>query len=492
MPTQTIEIENIGPVKSLSIPIPEQGGLVVLKGTQGTGKSTVQRAVRRLNGSDDPLEKRDGTTGGSVSGLGVSITVKKSIRRTGELEVESIEGKFSIDDLVDPQIDDPVKADAKRIKALLQLSGADPEQFVNRFEALLGGPLEFARVVGDVEPNGDIVATAAKIKRAIEKAARDIEASADKTAGEAKAFRAEAAGCEGVELRDPADLQADLEDAIRRETQIKSEAAAAERDKEIRRQAQERLDQASAAYTGPTIEEAQAAVDNASDAVRLASRKVAELTKQLVAAQQAEAEAERAEERAEAALSQADTHFRNIAAWQATLGGPGLEYPTGGQLAGAAEAVSLARQEIEKQALARKAKAAEQSAVIAEAQAKQHRERAEALRKAAAKTDDLLSEAVGGLDCPLRVKDGRLVLDTHRGEEHYGELSDGLRILHAVPIAAKNMPEHAMLTIEQWLYGELAPASRAILHKTLVECGVVGVAVEATDDPEIYAEVFDG
>lgn len=487
--TRTIEITDVGPIQSLTIPLPEDGGFVVLKGTHGKGKSIATKAVESLASGSGSLDKRDGTLEGRVAGFGATLTVKKVVRRSGqpEIAVDSLAGRLSLADIVDPHIKDPVAADAYRIKALLQIAGAKPS--VEPFHALVGVE-DFNRLVGFVDAS-DIVELAGKVKRALAKAAREIEASSENASGEALAFRKEAAGCEGVELRDPADLQADLEDAIRRETQVKSDAASAERDKEIRRQAQERLDQASADYAGPTVEEARFALGNASDAVRLASRKVAELTKQLVAAQQAEAEAERAEERAEAALSQADTHFRNIAAWQSALDAPGIESPAEGRIAGAAEAVSLARQEIERQALARKAKAAEQSAITAEAQAKQFRERATRLRNAASKTDDVLTGMVGKLDCPLRVKDGRLVLDSDRGEEYFADLSDGERYALAFDIAIPCLPANGLLTLSQAAYGELAPATRRTLNEKLKARGAVCLTAQVTDDEELHAEVFD-
>jgi hypothetical protein len=62
---------------------------------------------------------------GVVSVPGVTMTVGRSVRRQGELQVETLEGRLSIADLVDPGFVDPERADAKRIKALVGLSKAD-------------------------------------------------------------------------------------------------------------------------------------------------------------------------------------------------------------------------------------------------------------------------------------------------------------------------------------------------------------------------------
>ena len=60
--------------------------------------------------------------------------------------------------------------------------------------------------------------------------------------------------------------------------------------------------------------------------------------------------------------------------------------------------------------------------------------RAKRLRDAASRIDGILSEAIAGLGSPLRVRSGRLVLDTHRGVELFGDFSHGERTLAAIDI----------------------------------------------------------
>jgi hypothetical protein len=488
---QTIEITDVGAINHVTIPIPEDGGFVVLKGTHGVGKSTALKATESLASGNGAIDKRDGAIEGRVSGFGATLSVKKVVRRSGqpEIAVDSLAGRLSLADIVDPHIKDPVAADAHRIKALLQIAGAKPEPA--DFYELVGGEQEFKKLVGEVGA-ADAVELAAKVRRQLAKAAREAEASADKAAGEAQAHRKEAAGREGIELRDPAELQADLEDAIRREAEVKNNARYAAQNAADRKAARIELEAAKAAYSGPTVADAQGNLDNASNDVRLASQKVAQLTKQLVEAQQAEAEAERAEERAEAALKSATDHCNAIAAWEETLKAPAMAPPDEGQLAGAAEAVAIARQEIERQAIARKAKQAEQSAVTAEAAAKQYRERAAKLRQSSENTDEVLTSLVGKLNCPLRVKHDRLVLDTDRGEELFADLSHGERYAIAFDIAIPQLPVNGLLTLSQAAYGELAPATRRDINAKLKARGVVCLTAEATDDEELHAEVFGG
>jgi ABC-type branched-subunit amino acid transport system ATPase component len=119
-----INIKNIGPIESVSIPVPAEGGVVVLHGRNGSGKSTALDAIQSaVTGKGKPPLK-DKAAKGEVHAGGVTLTVAKSVRRAGELTVTALDGRLSIADLVEPGINDPLRADASRIKALVNLSGA--------------------------------------------------------------------------------------------------------------------------------------------------------------------------------------------------------------------------------------------------------------------------------------------------------------------------------------------------------------------------------
>jgi len=44
----TVEIQNVGPIEHLTLPVPEGGGIVVLRGRNGTGKTLSLDAIDRL------------------------------------------------------------------------------------------------------------------------------------------------------------------------------------------------------------------------------------------------------------------------------------------------------------------------------------------------------------------------------------------------------------------------------------------------------------
>lgn len=487
-PMKTLELENIGAVKSLSLPIPEEGGLVVLKGTQGCGKSTTLKAVDSLLRGEGTLEKRDGSLEGSVDGFGVTITVKKSTRRTGELEVESLDGKLSIAELVDPGITDPDAADAKRIKALVQLAGveADPSLFYD----LVGGQAEFLRIVGETKET-DLLKLAGLVKRKMEAAAREVESSADKAAGSARTYRESAAKVGDAQPIDPAKLQSDLEAAIGEEAALKQAAKTAGEVQAAAAEARAALAKAEAEYDGLTAEGARDKHARLSAESASARATVAGLKSQLEAAEERLRDSEQQERSAKNELDKAESHVKDMLAWRLQIDkSASVAAVDESALSAAKQKISDLRQEIERQALVRKAVEDRASAQQADLEYQKHAQRATALRESIGKIDGVLSDLVGKLNCPLRVKNGRLVLDTDRGEEYFADLSQGERILQSVPIAAQKLPRDGVLTIPQQFYGEIAPANRRLLHETLRQHGVVGITALATDDEQITAGVF--
>ncbi len=98
----TIELTNIGPIEHLVIPVPERGGLCVLRGRNGRGKTKALEAVESALTGRGKLDVRDGALRGEVEAFGVTLKIGRSTRRTGELEVQSLDGRLSPAELVDP------------------------------------------------------------------------------------------------------------------------------------------------------------------------------------------------------------------------------------------------------------------------------------------------------------------------------------------------------------------------------------------------------
>ena len=193
MVAKEITLKDIGRPKNLRIPLPEDGGIVVLTGRNGAGKSTTLEAIQdAVTGRKDKKSKpRDGVTSGRLNGCGITMTVSRKITRTGELTVETLDGgRLSIADLVSPPFKGEVEADGRRIKALVQLAGvvADFSLFKNLHR--------FADQIVSVEAQGadDILVMADKTKRDFEQEARNAEGRRDIEKQHALACEEAAAG----------------------------------------------------------------------------------------------------------------------------------------------------------------------------------------------------------------------------------------------------------------------------------------------------------
>ena len=125
-------VENVGPVTKLTLPVLPKGGVVVIRGANGKGKSTVIGCLDAVSRNGKvSATPRDGTKAGTVRAFGVTIRVGSRVTTSGELEVEEISSDVRPDQIVDTGIADPARSEASRIRGLLRLAGitATPEEF---------------------------------------------------------------------------------------------------------------------------------------------------------------------------------------------------------------------------------------------------------------------------------------------------------------------------------------------------------------------------
>lgn len=502
--TRSITIRDVGPISFLEIPCPEDGGVVVLRGHNGAGKSHALEAVATLARGKGKLPVRDGAVSAAVEGPGAAISIHRSTRHRGKLEFAVIGGRLSTADLVDPGLLDQAAADAHRIKALCQLTGATPDPAL--FIRLLGGDQDaFNAIVSQSAlESPDVVTMAARVKRDIEAAARAEAQKAERAAQAAAAARDQAGAIDTTVETDEAKLQQALEQAIAHREALQAEATAAREANEAAKKAAARLHDLKTHRTGPTSAEAADSHNKAR-----AERQERERAKELAAAKVAELEAALAEARAE--LEKAETAL-TAAADAETAAAQSLiqacEYDKllseleqqaadirqeidSESLAQAAAAVDAARQAIEAGALARKALADLERAEALDAEAADHWRREAELRDAAHGTDDVLSEIVARTCDRLRVEAGRLVTDTpRRGRTLYAELSEGERWRIALDIEIDAIGEGGLTTIPQAAWEGLDPQNRQAIAEHLKRRKTVAVTAEATDG-ELSATIYD-
>ncbi|KKM68708.1 hypothetical protein LCGC14_1458230, partial [marine sediment metagenome] len=112
------EIDNVGGVKHASLRL--RPGVNVLMGRNAAGKTSAMQAVVRAQGGKVPLERRDGTERGVISGPGVTLNVRQVVKSTGEAELE-LADTGPLARLIDPGIKGTEAAARERVRALIEL-----------------------------------------------------------------------------------------------------------------------------------------------------------------------------------------------------------------------------------------------------------------------------------------------------------------------------------------------------------------------------------
>jgi energy-coupling factor transporter ATP-binding protein EcfA2 len=488
-----VTIENIGAIEQLSIPIPPEGGVVVLKGQNGTGKTTALRAAECLLTGKPAPGPSDGQTRGVVEGFGVTMKVGKMTRRAGELTVSGLDGKFDVSRLVDPGIKDPVAADAARVKALIGLTGvsADRQAFVE----LAGGEaaLEAAVSVEDLQTT-DLVEMVARCKRGFERLARAEEKAEEHARAEAETY-ARLGVADDEEFPDAEQLRAAFAEASERVGALKRQEEAAKRDEGERDRLIRELARLAADATGPSIEALSADWTAKNDAWIAAGDRVKDLEQQLTEARSvtktAAAEADSARTKLSSAR-RADEHRQSIVASLAAV--EMSQAPSREEVAAALQEQLDIEATMNRRAIYGEALRNRQSAEKAQLKAAQHARLAAGHRNKANAAEDVLTEAVAKTGVGLRVlvKDAetRLVLDTARGVTPFAELSEGERWKLAIEVAIGCLPGNAVLFIRQEAWEGLDPINRKLIDQQARKHGVTILAAEASADPVVTAAPF--
>lgn len=496
-----ISIKNVGAISRLDFPVLEGGGVIVIQGEHGLGKSTAIGAVEAIaSGRDDKrLKPADGSARGEIKGCGVTITIGKRTSRSGELECRSIDGKLSVSDLVDPGIDSPTSADAKRIRTLIQLARVDADRAA--FAELFQSPEDFDRIVPqEITQTDDPLAMADTIKKAVEKEARSLE-------GKSETARALAASCakaiEGIDLsapHDADDLNRAYEQAIRDEQEIITRKSNALRHNNA-------LAKARAGFSEVAIAEAEARIAACAgrqerikrdiDAVvnhqSVVLETIADLKARLAESEGLHRdlvltatnylnEVEQVDRDERTAIKSRDALIET----KKQLEAADAEVPPDDVVQDRVIAVGTARLAVEAGALVRSAIAKDDERERHVKTATTYAQAAEFLRGAASGVDSVLSQQIQRISgCPLRVDGGRLVLDTDRGVEFFSDLSDGERWKVALDVAIDAVGETGLIGIPQVAWEGLNNRVRSLINEHAKSRKATIVTAEVTEDKEL-------
>jgi energy-coupling factor transporter ATP-binding protein EcfA2 len=485
---KSIEIQNSKAVQNLTLPWPDNGGLVVLRGYNGAGKSDTLEAVDVLLGGEGKLERTDGKPVGKVEGLGRTIRITAAgARKSGALEVNTLEDNIGIGDLIDPKEKSPAAADRKAMKALLRILKvkADPEKFF----PLVGGEEEFRKLVNpEVFIQSDIVTMAAMVKRDIEQAARRSEQTEKNHRQDAAAELKAANGTDLSLPDDPKVLHEELERATRRREELKQQESAAIRSRSEIDKAKAELQKAKESYRGPTVEEAKSAAEEAKTMLQAAKQRVEDAQRALDEAKLNLAHANSAYTTSDQAHKNAEAYESLCQKWQNALDNTAIiEPPSDADLAGSLLLLEKAREAVDAGVKVRMAKIHKAKAEELNAKANQESANSEMFRNAAKGTEKVLSEILQESGGPIKVtsddKDElRLVYTEHkRGEVFLSDLSHGERTALIVPMVIKAVGPGGGFTLPQTYYESLQPSKKKELAKMLDGSGVCCYTAESAD-----------
>jgi hypothetical protein len=474
-------ITDVGPIQRLEFPILPTGGVVVLRGANGVGKSTgVAGITAHLTGTGS-LTRRDGSEEpGSVTAFGASIKIGNKTTRQGRPEVVALEGDISLATLVDPGIASVEAADRQRIKAAVRLSRTPASLSI--FSAAING--YEAKLSPKAAAETDLVEMAALIKRDLQSSAKYSEDEAGKLEAAIKAANLNTQGVDLSSECDESTLRAAHTKAVQEESRLHAEARADAAAVEAYNKA---LDQAKAAresYTGPTVEESGKALD-ALLVTENALRSEANLIAGEIAQLQGELDAKnKAIEASEAKTTLARQSCEFAAQYAASIVDPeppATTSPTTEQLNAATDAVAAASKAIEQGALIRAAKVHSEKIAAWKYDRSNHVDDAIALRNAARAVDAKLSECVAS--DALRVVEGRLLgIDARRGLlVPFAELSAGQRWIIALDLAIAAVGERGVLAIPQEAWDGIAPENRLLINAHCKRKCVTVYTAESTD-----------
>jgi len=496
---ESITIDHVGPISHLEIPIPDGGGVVVLRGECGQGKSHAIKSVAALrdNGARNELRPTDGWPSGSVEGLGVTVRLGRRNTARGELVCESLDSGVDPSVLVDPGIKDPVKADSRRLATLVQLAAIQvpTERWVQQCD-------RFADSVAVKDLVSDNpVETADRIRRRLHEFALSQEKIGESQVGEAATLAKSVADVDVKSDCDPVAQAAMIDAANTALAEAKAKQAAFTTAAQAYSAAKAKLAETKAGLR--SVSECETAVSMADEALKRAvddvvSRRAEvqhlENMLQVAKGHLSTAEAKQAQcddnlVNTHADLETARAQHADIAELEKLVRAQLPDHVPDEVIADLFAKRSTALEAAKQGEVVRRAKETLAKAEALAAKGNATLAEAEAIRTIARSTDQVLEQALvdAGYDT-IRVLDGRLCVISERGHEPVSELSTGERWELALDIAARSLPSGGLLSVHQEGWQALDPSLRSKVAAMAKARGLVIVTAQV-DAGELRAEV---
>jgi ABC-type cobalamin/Fe3+-siderophores transport system ATPase subunit len=484
MSARNVQIENVGPIEKLTFSLPGPG-VHVLSAPNGSGKSILLNAVQTLASGKGSAPLRDGAKRGRIEGFGATILLSNKATHGGEFEVASLEGRFDLAELVDPQLVDPLAADRRRIRALVSLTGGKADLSI--FKDSPDFPEFDSVVTAAAASKHDLVDMAEQVKRDYEAAARKAESDAEKEAAAGKALTEAIGEVDPAAETDEEKLKQAYDQAVLAKALLQSDATRAQECSEARQEAQQRLEEAKATYTGPTSKEACAEMTSRAQLMHNVEKQVAENRKLLADSEALLKDLQHEHQLWIQRTESAQAHEALVKECEQALSTSLPEGPTPLDLANAEKAILTRKSAMDYGVTVRNWRLKAAMAAKHRDKAREAESRALALRGAAGSIEGVLSDAIHCEALTVASLNGkaRLVVEhPTRGTTPYHELSDGERWKIAIDLGADQVGEGGLLVIPQLAWESLDSFVRPEIHQHAVERGVYVLTAEATRDTE--------
>lgn len=450
-------------IRELTIDIPEEGGVLVFKGTNGAGKTTAICALQGLLGMKVDVSPSDGAEVAEITGLGRRLRMKGRQSSTGRAIVPTLGTRLDLGKLVDPGVADPAARTKMRTRALVALSPnrLKPEDLLDES---LSEFIDFD-TASEIE---DPVELEGFLKRSVDREALDLEKKSAVAAKLAEAKRAEAGDIDQLSGdHDLAALSSAHRSAVQKvgdtEKQISDRAEAIQ----VNAEAEAKIKSLQDSYQGeqPDVLAAQVAALDAD---------VAELQKQLTAKMGELTKVKRAE----AACAEVQEKIQLVRERMRDVSKPVLNEKHLAQFKAKEQAAYQQLLDVE---LISQRKAALEMAKSQNATAVQQAAQAEELRAAAKSISDKIQKFLP--EGPIVIQDGQLCVKHHRRDKlvAYDELSEGERWGIALDYAIKIVGEGGVIPVEQEAWQSLAPSLKLEIVDIALSNRVTVVTAEVSD-----------
>jgi len=482
---KSLTLEHGGPVELFEINF-DSPGVYELLGSTGVGKTSVLKGIDHLSGKNVDLTVTDGYSSGQVKGFGVVAPIGGRKRRKGELDVEMLDvERFSLSDLVDPPIKNPVAADRHRIKALISLRGVDANP-ADYYELVGGSAVLEKMLPPDKIQTDDPVLLATRIKAALDGMALSQAGSGEHEMTHARSAMAEFEGVDLTAEHDSATLQQAHDSARRRCDLLEEQARAAVLATDNQILAKESLRKAEESYSGPNVMHANEDVMHAKGSHSTLEARLNTLKQAIEDTERKFRETNHALRGAQAALKAAEQHHNTCQLWTDTLREK-IETPDPADVAEAASHAIESSENLENGVRIRDALGSRNRARVHQDKAEAFLTQANRYRECAARIPDVLTTLIDCDSIRAASVDGetRLVVDHKRGKMTlFADLSDGERVRLSIDATVPRLAERSgpsVFAVPQRIWQDLAPSDKSEIDRYAELNNIYIVAAQVTD-----------